>query len=107
VVHAVTAWGFAGFFVALDRLGLCSQYKISRDAPHLRPDAGKTELDRRAIKELVLGTFVVVPIFVFLTAPYLSSAGIEVRARASGRAWHESARFNFAPARVPAIMPGD
>lgn len=74
---------FCGFFIALNRLDWCSQYKLRRDAPHLRPDAAKAALDKRAIQEQVIGTFVLVPLVTFLAAPLFAHGGIEVGARTS------------------------
>ena len=81
-LHAITLWAFCGFFVVLDRFNIWSVHKISRDAPHLKRDEKKEALDKRAIAEQVLATFVVAPMFLYFACPYLISAGIQVNV------WH-------------------
>jgi sterol desaturase/sphingolipid hydroxylase (fatty acid hydroxylase superfamily) len=79
VVHAVGLWGSCGFFVALDRLGWCQQYKIPRNRKDMQATTPENiRLNKQAWYEQIVGTFVVVPVAVALLYPGLAYRGMLV-----------------------------
>ena len=79
-VHAITLWMFCLFFLGLDKIPSCKKYQILRSN---RPDLDATleknmQLDWHAIKEQLIGTFVVVPLGVWVLAPVLAWRGTDV-----------------------------
>lgn len=80
--HGFFLWGFDGFFLLLDR-GWCGsgwrRYKIPRKKKFMNPALKENvDRDRKAINEQIVGTFVVVPLVVYLAYPLLKMRGMTV-----------------------------
>ena len=69
VVHAVGLWGSCLFFHVCQSVEWCEKYRLPR--PERRASPESIDLDRRACFEQVLGTFIVVPVAVYLLAPVI------------------------------------
>ena len=72
LVHAIGLWGSCFFFLSLDYFSLFQEYKIKRVRKDMLATNPKNiELDRMAFIEQIVGTFVVVPLVVYLVYPGL------------------------------------
>ena len=73
VVHAVVLWGTTAIFLAADRFQFWQGYKLPRSQRKVQ-----ASLEREAVIEQLVGTFIVVPAVVWVLFPAMVSAGVKI-----------------------------
>ena len=75
VLHALALYISCGVFVLAERKNFWSAYRLPRQRPDLKADTPENvQLNRRAFYEQLLGTFFVVPLFLYLAYPIIASS---------------------------------